>query len=268
MARGRTTVGALALVAAAALAAVVVPLGSGPQSAQAGGDTFDITRWTDPKGGSHVVRWDPCQTVTYAVNVRRAGATPQARQGALHDVREAVSRAASRTGLSFRFVGTTGEVPRDSGGSSWSQRQSAAELVIAWVDPDSGTYGSNLLSQVGGRYASGTGGWAWRAWTNGSGQWRLAIGRGFVVINADHNGSYRRGFGRGTTRGALLLHEIGHALGLNHVGATDELMYPTMLRRSHSTYKDGDQRGLRKLGRSAGCIGVTDSVWSPLPKHG
>ncbi|MFZ0325438.1 MAG: matrixin family metalloprotease [Actinomycetes bacterium] len=265
MARVATTVGALTLTAVAALAAVVVPAGSHPPRAQAGGKQFVISHWTDPKGSSHVVRWDPCQTITYAVNARKAGSTPRARAAAVSDVQDAMVRAANRTGMSFRYVGTTRQVPRDAGGQSWADRQTAAEIVVAWVKPGSATYGSNLLTQVSGGYASGTGGWAWRAWQSGSGQWRLAIGRGFVVINASQNGSFRPGFGSGTTRGALLLHEIGHAVGLNHVGSTDELMYPTMLRRAASTYKFGDKRGLSKVGRSAGCLDVTDSIWAPLP---
>jgi hypothetical protein len=65
-----------------------------------------------------------------------------------------------------------------------------------------------------------------------------------VVLNADHNRLYARGFGAGTTRGALLLHEIGHVMGLGHVGTTRELMYPTMLERGSSNYKSGDRTGL------------------------
>ena len=49
------------------------------------------------------------------------------------------------------------------------------------------------------------------------------------MINSDHNSIYKAGFGRAMTRGALLLHEIGHAVGLGHVGTTSEIMYPTML---------------------------------------
>ena len=47
-----------------------------------------------------------------------------------------------------------------------------------------------------------------------TGRWHGAVGRGFVVINASHNRRYESGFGSGVTRGALLLHELGHALGL------------------------------------------------------
>jgi hypothetical protein len=208
----------------------------------------------------HLVRWDPCTTVTYAVNTDLASRTAHGRATALRDARRAVARAADRTGMSFRYVGTTHEVPRN-GSQGWAARQRSAEIVIAWVTPST----SDLLTPVGSGYASGTGGWMWKAWSSG-GEWRLAIGRGFVVVNAQQRREYAAGFGPGRTRGALLMHEIGHALGLNHVGRTAELMYPTMLQRSRTSYKDGDRAGLRHVGRPAGCIGVTPDIWPPLPR--
>ena len=61
-----------------------------------------------------------------------------------------------------------------------------------------------------------------------------------------------------------MLHELGHALGLSHVGETRELMYPTMLDRRHSNYKSGDERGLNKVGRKLGCIPGTTSMWPQI----
>lgn len=248
---------ALALVALTATAGAVSP----PRSAHAAGQRFDLTSWTDPDGRRHVVRWDPCLTVTYAVNAARAGSTRSKRRSAVADVRAAFTRAAAQTGMSFRFVGRTREVPRDTSASGWAERQSAAEVVVAWVTPRT----SNLLNGSGSRVPAGTGGWSYKAWTSGSG-WRLAVGRGFVVLNARDKGSFAPGFGSGVTRGALLLHEVGHALGLNHVGSTRQIMYPTMLDRRSSSYKYGDGLGLDKLGRPAGCLNVPPSVWTPLPR--
>jgi hypothetical protein len=89
-------------------------------------------------------------------------------------------------------------------------------------------------------------------------------GRGFVVLDARPDKKFSWGFGRGTTRGALLLHEIGHAVGLQHVGATSQTMYPTVLSRSSTGYNSGDQAGLRKLGKPAGCLSSPDWVWNDL----
>jgi hypothetical protein len=252
---------AAALALMLGVAAVVVPVVSRSSQAAAGGRWYSLNHWKDPDGHSHLVRWDPCSTVTYAVNIDRAASSRHGRAGALRDVRRAMSRAADRTAITFRYVGATHEVPKDEGSRGWSARQRAAEIVVAWVTPST----SDLLTPVGSGYASGTGGWMWKAWSSG-GAWRLAIGRGFVVINAQQRHEYAPGFGAGRTRGALLMHEIGHALGLNHVGNTAELMYPTMLQRSRSSYKVGDKAGLRHVGRVAGCIGVTPDIWPPLPR--
>jgi hypothetical protein len=251
-----------ALVAAVATAgALLLPWSTEPPSAAAGSQRYDVSSWTDPAGEHHVVRWDPCRPITYAVNPRLAGGSPAARSAALRDARGAMARAAAKSGMTFRFVGTTREVPKDQGGQGWAQRQRAADIVIAWVTPKT----SNLLATAGSRYAAGTGGWTSKAWATASGRWRLAIGRGFAVINARQRAAFRPGFGRGTTRGGLLLHEIGHALGLNHVGSTRQLMYPTMLSRPSAHYEFGDRAGLSRVGRPAGCIGVTDAVWRSLP---
>lgn len=254
---------ALAVTAVAALGVGVTLPAALDASADAAGEIYAVHSWKDPGGQLHRIRWDPCTTTTYAVNVRHAGATPAARARALADVKEAMSRAASRTGLTFHFNGVTSEIPRDAGGTGWAERQSAAEIVIAWVDQDHAASRSNLLIPEGTRYSSGTGGWVWKAWTV-RGKWQLAIGRGFVVINADDNHLYKGGFGSGYTRGALLLHEVGHALGLDHVGATSQLMFPRMLDRPSAGYHTGDRMGLKKVGEPLGCVPGTADMWKQI----
>ena len=229
----------LVALAMAAVVGLAVPLAPA-QDADAAGDRFEVSNWTDPDGKTHRIRWNPCQTVTFAVNPRLAGATQSARDAAVADVRAAFKRVSNRTGIPFSYAGRTDEVPRNGASESWSSRQKAAEVVVAWVDQDKAATSSNLMTKSsGGSYPSGVGGWMMRAWTNADGKWRAAIGRGFVVLNADHKGLYSSGFGSGTTRGALLLHEIGHAMGLGHVGTTRELMYPTMIKRQFSKYIGG-----------------------------
>ena len=66
------------------------------------------------------------------------------------------------------------------------------------------------------------------------------------------------------TRGALLLHEIGHAVGLGHVGTTSEIMYPTMLERGSSRYRNGDRTGLHRVGSSLGCIPGASTTWPQI----
>ena len=260
---GRSRFTSVAAVLLAMLVAVGVPISLSGSNAGAAGAAYNVHSWTDPKGNHHRVRWNPCQTITYAVNARLSGHSNRARSKAIADVKSAFSRAGKRTGLNFSYAGQTRELPKN-GANSWATRQKAAEIVVAWVDQSRARFRSDLLSRQGNGYASGVGGWMLRGWQNSEGHWRAAVGRGFVVINSGDNRRYESGFGSGVTRGALLLHELGHALGLGHVGTTGELMYPTMLNRQHSNYKDGDSRGLVKVGRRQGCIAGANDIWPQI----
>ena len=53
------------------------------------------------------------------------------------------------------------------------------------------------------------------------------------------------GGGRQSTRGSLLLHELGHAIGLNHVTDKRQVMYPVILPQA-AQYASGDLRGSRR----------------------
>ena len=64
------------------------------------------------------------------------------------------------------------------------------------------------------------------------------------------------GFGPGVSRGRVLLHELGHAVGLEHVADTTQVMNTSVSRTSPpAAYGAGDRTGLRKVGAAAGCIG-------------
>ena len=74
-----------------------------------------------------------------------------------------------------------------------------------------------------------------------------------VVI--DRTFRFRPGFGpgRGPSRGQTLIHELGHAVGLDHVRDPRQVMYPSPTRFS-AQYAKGDLRGLAKVGVGAGCF--------------
>ncbi len=231
--------------------------------ATAGSSDYRLARAKTPDGVNRVVRWNPCQKVTYRVNVSLAAGTSAGRSSALADVRRAVSRLSARTGIPFAYEGRTSQVPTSTSSRTWWQRQQQAELVVAWVDQRRAATRSSLLGKTAGRWSAGTGGQVYKAWTS-SGKWRLASGRGFVVLDAAQRRSFKPGFGAGVTRGALLMHELAHVMGLEHVSATSQLMYPVIRNRSSTSYRSGDRTGLAKVGRPAGCIRVPAAVWPAI----
>jgi len=255
------SVGSVLTMSALALSLVVASPATAPAVASSSG--YSIATQRLPDGRTMIARWNPCQTITYRVNATLASSTSSGRVAAIHDVQGAFARASAATGLNFRYAGSTTQIPVNTSQSSWYGRETSAEIVVAWVNQKT-SIRTNLLGTVGGRYAAGTGGYAYKYWKVGSSPWVGATGRGFVVIDAAQNRSFKPGFGSGATRGALLMHEIGHSLGLLHVGATAEVMYPTVLPRSRTAYAPGDLAGLHRLGRAAGCINTPSWVWSNL----
>ncbi|MEU8817842.1 matrixin family metalloprotease [Actinoplanes sp. NPDC048796] len=221
-----------------------------PGVAQAAGNAkaYKLLSQTDGKGP--VARWNPCAgPIDYRVNLTRAP------QNSLPEVKTAFANVAKATGLTFRYAGTTAAIPAATKGYS-GVYPAGTEIVIAWVTP--GVHSSMLGKTTS---TAGMGGYMARGAFTASGAQAWAVTEGRVVLNADLTKKMARGFaaGQGGTTGQLLMHEIGHAVGLDHPKIADryEIMYP-MLTTKKAAWGAGDLVGLRLVGKTAGCLSTVN----------
>jgi hypothetical protein len=195
-----------------------------------------------------VIRWNPCAPIDYRVNLARSP------KNSLPEVKKAFAAAGRATGLRFRYAGTTTAVPQARKGYN-GVYPAGTEIVIAW-----GTHAQSRMMPKGTGIA-GMGGWLGTSGYTASGRAAAIITEGRIVLNSTVARSLARGFAakQGGTTGLLLMHEIGHAVGLDHPVINDkkQIMYP-MLATKKAVWGAGDLAGLRKVGRTGGCEYLAD----------
>lgn len=192
-------------------------------------------------------RFNPCSVIRYRINSADVGP-----QGAAL-VRQAMAQVEWATGLRLKYVGTTTYLPYVPG--RYKHLPKRTNLVIAW-----GTVAE--VPDFGTQYA-GLGGPLWQfPARNSKGQRVRMTTEAGVALNTDAWPDFSQSFisNTGATAGELILHEIGHALGLGHVpNAGVEIMNG----RGYYQYADGywkglynlgDLKGLSKVGLASGCL--------------
>ncbi|MBT0769232.1 matrixin family metalloprotease [Kineosporia sp. J2-2] len=207
-----------------------VPLAS-PAPAPSGTGGYKLLEYQDD-GSGDPVRWDPCRPVHYVV--RTAGTPP----GGQLAIDRAVDRVQRITGLRFTFDGPTGEAPivdrpaqdRERYGNRWSP------VLVAWTDPAEYPHMKGFAGLGGPDTVSGA--------SPGSRRYVSGV----VYLNREHLSEVAT-WGDGQARiDAVVLHEFGHVLGLDHVDDPGELMYRTPTAQSHTDgFEVGDRRGLAAL---------------------
>ena len=193
---------------------------------------FAVRRDAEGAAAGLPVRWDPCRPVRYVV--RPDGAPP----GGADLLADAFRTLTAATGLSFVPDGTTDEPPSvdraayqpDRYGNRW------APVLVAW---QRAAENPALAADVAGQ----------------AGPTSLRLGArpevyvsGVVELDADQlRALLATPEGRPVAR-EIVLHELGHLVGLGHVDDPDQVMSPKASVTGRE-YASGDLTGLAELGR-------------------
>lgn len=161
-------------------------------------------------------RWNACEPIDVAVNP--AGGPPFA----LAVVEDALGRLGDAMGTEIRLVGTTSERQAHE---SDPRGGAAVGILVNWPE----RWETEEI-------------WGWGSY--------VAIGPTIVSATVALNPSTSARISE-TELLELVMHELGHAVGLGHVDDRDQIMYPLM--QGRTVWGDGDRAGLARVGRGAGC---------------
>lgn len=208
------------------------PIGK-PAPVPAGTGQFEVLQ--HQRGGTTPVAFDPCRPIHYVVNLQGAPGD------GLSLIQAGVAKVSTATGLRFVYDGPSTELPAKERVAYQPNRYSKARwapVLIAWADEKTYPELAGYIAGVGSAqavYAPDD---------------RLVYVTGQVVLD-DQQLALAQTPGRGQAS-AIVLHELGHLVGLDHTSDRTQIMY-SEAQFNVQTYGDGDLRGLALLGRQA-CV--------------
>ena len=189
-------------------------------------------RFLAVNGDGTPVGYSPCRPLHYVVNQHLAPA------GAENLIPEAIDTISLATGIRFIDDGGTSEQPTgqrapyqpDTYGDRW------APLLIAWTTPD-------VAPQLQGKVI-GTGGSTHYSYGDGV----KTFVTGSLELDAPQITDELRQADGKLYATAVILHELGHVMGLEHVDDPTQLMYPEI--GTPDGLAAGDLNGLHELAKA------------------
>lgn len=196
------------------------------------GTASDSYRFLAVNADGTPVGYSPCRPLHYVINDRLAPA------GAQRLIPEAITTISAATGISFIYDGTTDEQPTanrppyqpDEYGERW------APLLIAWTTPE-------VAPQLSGQVI-GTGGSTHYSYDDGP---KTFVTGGLDLDAPQIAGELMNPDGH-LYATAVILHELSHVMGLDHVEDPGQLMYPEI--GTPEGLSAGDLNGLYELGKA------------------
>lgn len=205
------------------------PLGIPPEVGAS--DDFAYTATQD--GGSEPVTYDPCAPIHVVVDPR----TIVERGSRLLD--EAIEEVQDATGLVFVVDGLTDE-PRPADGTVTDPDGGWLPVRVSWSDPAAEPELKGRVAGIGGSTRVDHEGRSWYV-------------TGEVVLDGPQLAETMAGRHGWRSARAVVMHELAHLVGMDHVSSSGQLMRPVGDERITS-WGDGDRAGLATLGRGQ-CIG-------------
>lgn len=205
------------------------PLGTPPPVAEPN----DSYSFMNPgRGTQDFVAYDPCRPVHYVIREENMPADGP------RMIAEAIESVSAATGLQFVYDGLSEEDPAERRDLVQESRYGDrwAPILIAWVTPEEEPNVTGGTIGLGGSSFVSTGG-SPTAYVSGA----LLLDAPQIEDLANFRGGYEQAR-------AIVMHELGHVVGLDHVNDPSQLMYAESNLKV-TEFGVGDLTGLAKLGQ-------------------